>query len=174
MLTLDQTGRAFLENEEGCRLKAYQDRAGVWTIAYGNTYHPDGTPVKEGDVITQEEADSYFEKVVPQYEREVNTIPNLLQHQFNPLVSLCWNIGVGGFRTSSIKRLLLNDTNDNTTIQTNDIPETYINKQLVKEGHIYIPTIAYDFLKWCKDDGSFDINLWHRRWREVDVYLNIK
>ncbi len=41
-----------LKIDEGCRLKAYQDTVGVWTIGYGHT-----GGVKKGDVITQKEAE---------------------------------------------------------------------------------------------------------------------
>lgn len=38
---------------EGCRLTAYQDSAGVWTIGFGHT-----AGVIPGQVVTQEEADA--------------------------------------------------------------------------------------------------------------------
>ena len=40
---------------EGCRLSAYQDAAGTWTIGYGHTYK-----VKPGDKISQYYADDYL------------------------------------------------------------------------------------------------------------------
>jgi lysozyme len=46
---------------EGCRLEAYQDSVGVWTIGWGTTRYPDGSPVSPGDKITQAEADYYLE-----------------------------------------------------------------------------------------------------------------
>jgi lysozyme len=45
---LDAAGLTLLKQFEGCRLDAYQDTAGVWTIGYG---HPDG--VTEGMTITR-------------------------------------------------------------------------------------------------------------------------
>ena len=39
---------------EGCRLEAYQDAAGVWTIGYGHTHG-----VKKGDVATE-----YYDRVL--------------------------------------------------------------------------------------------------------------
>lgn len=39
--------------DEGFRSRAYQDTVGVWTIGYGQTRWADGTPVREGDRITQ-------------------------------------------------------------------------------------------------------------------------
>lgn len=52
---------------EGCRLEAYQDSVGVWTIGWGTTRYPDGSPVSPGDKITQAEADYYLEYEVLDY-----------------------------------------------------------------------------------------------------------
>ena len=46
-------GLELIKHFEGCELKAYLCPAGVWTIGYGHT-----KGVKEGDVITAEEADA--------------------------------------------------------------------------------------------------------------------
>lgn len=45
-----------LRRHEGCRLKAYRDTVGVWTIGYGHT----GPEVKEGLEISQEQADDWL------------------------------------------------------------------------------------------------------------------
>ena len=44
-----------LKIDEGCRLTAYQDTVGVWTIGYGHT-----GGVKKGDKITQKDADDFL------------------------------------------------------------------------------------------------------------------
>lgn len=38
-----------------------RDVGGVWTIGYGNTMYQDGSPVRQGDTITQQGADDLFE-----------------------------------------------------------------------------------------------------------------
>ena len=35
MMHVSAAGRALIERNEGCRLRAYQDVVGVWTIGYG-------------------------------------------------------------------------------------------------------------------------------------------
>ena len=52
-----QEGLALIKKFEGCKLKAYKCSAGVWTIGYGHT-----AGVKEGDVISQPEADKLLEE----------------------------------------------------------------------------------------------------------------
>lgn len=172
--TLDEAGKAFIKKEEGCILHAYQDRVGVWTIGYGNTYWPDGTPVKQGDIIVNtNQADSLFDRTVSQYEEIVEPL-GLNQFQFNACCSLCWNIGTGGFHGSSLYKLISFSPNTPTTIEVADIAEDYIREQLIKDGRQDpIKIITYDFLKWSKDGGNFDIDLYRRRWREVFLYFNI-
>jgi len=103
-MNLDAKGRDFLHNEEGLRLKAYKDQIGKWTIAFGNTYMFDGSPVKEGDKLTMAQANQLFEVKIKDYEAAVNKGVKvaLTQNQFNALVSLCYNIGTTAFSSSTL------------------------------------------------------------------------
>ena len=51
---------SFLKEHEGYRDEAYQDQAGVWTIGYGRTRNPDGSPIKPGQKTKQKEEDSWL------------------------------------------------------------------------------------------------------------------
>lgn len=89
---------------EGCRLEAYQDVVGVWTIGYGDT----GPSVYRGVTITQEEADRRLqERVTNEFgagvERAVGDAP-MTDNQYGAMVSLAYNIGLGAFRRSSVLR----------------------------------------------------------------------
>lgn len=53
--TLAALASALIEVFEGCRLAAYRDAGGVWTIGIGHT-----RDVREGLVITRDEADTFF------------------------------------------------------------------------------------------------------------------
>lgn len=103
MMDLDEFGTRFLQSQEGCRLQAYRDQKGVWTIGYGCTHGvtPDMT-------ITQAQAESLFRTQVRPAVNAVNRFVHiaLLQNEFNALVSLVYNIGEGNFRNSSVLRLL--------------------------------------------------------------------
>ncbi len=99
-------GVSLIKSFEGCRLKAYKCPAGVWTIGYGHT-----AGVKEGDTITQEQADEYLRNDLAKYEKAVlnyNAIYNFNQNQFDALVSFTYNCGVGNLKnlTQSGKRTL--------------------------------------------------------------------
>ena len=53
MQTSDK-GIALIKEFEGCKLTAYQDSVGVWTIGYGWTQPVDGKPIRAGMTIKQE------------------------------------------------------------------------------------------------------------------------
>lgn len=97
-------GKAILKQLEGLRTKAYRDIAGVPTIGFGNTFHPDGRPVKMGDVITVAQADEYLSAILPKYEtavRKIVTAP-LRQHEFDALVCFVYNIGATAFLNGGV------------------------------------------------------------------------
>jgi GH24 family phage-related lysozyme (muramidase) len=58
MPLVEDFAAALLEVFEGCKLKAYQDSGGVWTIGIGHT----GSDVYEGLTITQEQAQIFLLK----------------------------------------------------------------------------------------------------------------
>lgn len=93
-------GVHLIQSFEGFRAHAYRDVVGVWTIGYGFT-----KGVKEGDTITKEEAaDKMRRFVLPEFENAVfvacSVRPN--QNQFDAMVSFAYNVGVAGFRRSSV------------------------------------------------------------------------
>ena len=99
-------GVSLIKSFEGCRLKAYKCPAGVWTIGYGHT-----VGVKEGDCITQKQADEYLRNDLEKYEKAVqnyNTIYHFNQNQFDALVSFTYNCGTGNLKnlTQDGKRTL--------------------------------------------------------------------
>ena len=92
---------------EGLRLKAYDDGVGVWTIGYGTTII-NGVKVKKGDTCTIEQAKSYMAQDLKKFESAVETagkVP-LNQNQFDALVSLTYNIGIGAFKDSTLLKKL--------------------------------------------------------------------
>ena len=99
-------GVSLIKSFEGCRLKAYKCPAGVWTIGYGHT-----AGVKEGDTITQEQADEYLRNDLAKYEKAVlkyDGIYHFNQNQFDALVSFTYNCGDGNLKnlTDSGKRTI--------------------------------------------------------------------
>lgn len=94
---IDDKGISLIQHFEDCKLKAYQDSAGIWTIGWGATAYEDLKKVKKGDTITQDRADELLSYFVRQKERVVldKVTRPLSQHEFNAAVSFCYNAGTG-------------------------------------------------------------------------------
>ena len=107
-IQLSPTGLAMIQGFEGLRLQAYRDVVGVWTIGYGHT----GLEVVAGLSWTAAQAAVALQEDVMWAMRAVqdNVQVALTQNQFDPLVSLVFNIGIGNFQKSTLV-LLLNTGN---------------------------------------------------------------
>ncbi len=101
---------ALILGEEGLRLTAYQDKAGVWTIGYGHKILPSDRlhPYGERRTITQAEAETFKNadmtraaSVLGQYVR----VP-LTENERLALASLAYNIGTGAFGGSTLVKKL--------------------------------------------------------------------
>jgi lysozyme len=109
-IIISTEGLSLIKLFEGCKLEAYKCAAGVWTIGYGST-----KGVKEGDTITQEEAEQLLLEDVAVYEKEVNKAVNvsLDQHQYDALVSWTFNLGGANLNSSTLlKRVNAQDWED--------------------------------------------------------------
>ncbi|EEJ2339954.1 lysozyme [Salmonella enterica subsp. enterica serovar Oslo] len=107
-MKMSARGLAALEHEEGCRLTAYQDSRGIWTIGTGHTGKVDGIAIHKGMTITQDTADRLLRDDLSWVERciaERVTVP-LNQNQYDALCSLIFNIGASAFTGSSVRRYL--------------------------------------------------------------------
>ena len=95
---------------EGLYLDAYLDPVKIPTIGYGTIRYPNGEAVRLGDRITKQQAEGYL-----QYECEgiIGRLSSLIsvtvtQNQFDAIVSFCFNLGVGAFEDSTLRRELNN------------------------------------------------------------------
>ena len=99
-MRLSDAGRTLIKGFEGLSLKAYPDTTKGYSIGYG---HFGASP---GQVITREEADRLFDQDVAKYELAVSVAtPRALQHEFDAMTSLAYNIGTAGFSGSTVARL---------------------------------------------------------------------
>jgi len=95
-----------LKKFEGCKLKAYPDPgtgAEPWTIGYGST-----RGVKEGDEITQAEADALLLQEAQEYLDEALRLSPRLRSatpgQQAAIASFVYNCGAGNYKKSTLKR----------------------------------------------------------------------
>jgi lysozyme len=101
---------AQIKRWEGFREQAYQDQGGRWTLGFGETYIDEGgetRPVREGDTITQQDADTWLRKQLAFVSDFVSkNFPNISQSQLDALTALGYNIGLGNLRGSTLWKLL--------------------------------------------------------------------
>jgi lysozyme len=144
-------GLELIKKYEGCNLKAYKCPAGVLTIGYGNTRYLNGEPVREGDVITQEEADALFKKTLDNFEYQVKLIIGdrlktiLPESAISALVSLAYNIGITAFGKSTLLKVIKQNKNN-------------------------LRDIEFQWLRWNKAGGVILNGLTKRREEEFAIY----
>jgi len=146
-MKLDRKGFKLLEELEGLELKAYKCSANVWTIGLGNTFYEDGSKVQEGQSISKERAYLLFNLISKQFEKAINenVKVDISQNQFNALFCFVYNIGITGFKNSTLLRIL--------NIKPND------------------GNIAKQFLRWNKINGKESKGLTNRRIKESALYF---
>lgn len=138
---ISQTGIDLIKSFEGCSLKAYRCPANVLTIGYGHT-----GGVKEGQVITQQEAERLLRVDLGSYESAVNKYVKAIinQNQFDALVSFAYNCGCGALQKSTLLK--------------------YLNQGMYKEA-------ADQFDLWNKGGGQVLKGLVRRRAAEKELFL---
>lgn len=104
-MKLSQRGIDLIKQFEGYSSKAYPDPATggePFTVGYGHT----GKDVKPGMVITAEQAEKMLRDDVAKFESGVSALLKVptTQGQFDAMVSLAYNIGLGNFGKSTLLR----------------------------------------------------------------------
>ncbi|AEN65421.1 glycoside hydrolase family 24 [Enterobacter soli] len=142
-----EKGIALIKEFEGCKLTAYQDSVGIWTIGYGWTQPVDGKTIRGGMTIKQETAERLLKTGLVSYESDVSRLVKvgLTQGQFDALVSFTYNLGSRSLSTSTLLRKL----------NAGDYAGA-----------------AEEFLRWNKSGGKVMPGLTNRRKAERDVFLS--
>jgi len=130
---------------EGLRLESYKCPAGLWTLGYGNTQWENGIRVKENQVIDIQRAEKLLIYWVSKYADRITVKCN--QNQFDALVSFSYNVGIGNFDSSTLKKKVIANPND--------------------------PTIRDEFMKWVSSRGKQLAGLVKRREAEANLYFKI-
>ena len=92
-------GLHLTEQFEGCKLVAYQDIAGKWTIGFGHTFG-----VVKGQTCTQDEAVRWLQSDLYRISKAVNRDVKvaLTQGDFDALVDFGFNLGLGALERSTL------------------------------------------------------------------------
>ena len=101
---------------EGCVLTAYKCPAGKWTIGYGHT-----KGVKQGQKITQAQADALLKADLKPFENYVNKLlVCTAQGEFDALTDFVYNLGTASLERSTLLKLIRQHAN------TNDIQKQFM------------------------------------------------
>jgi lysozyme len=131
-----------LKEVEGCKLRAYQDGGGVWTIGYGET----GKHIYKGMGWTQEQAENALSERISHLLSFIYATlpPHLPEGSLASLVSFIYNVGKGAFLGSTMYKLLNSK------------------KYLLA---------AQQFDRWVYDNGKKVNGLVNRRVKEKELFL---
>jgi lysozyme len=110
-VNVSKAGIALIKHHEGVRNRAYRCPAGLFTIGVGHLIG-DGKslPADWNRTFTAEEIDGLLKSDLRRFELGVHKmLPNvpLRQHEFDALVSFCFNLGLGCFQRSTLRQALL-------------------------------------------------------------------
>jgi lysozyme len=97
-------GIELIKKWEGLRLTTYKCSAGVDTIGWGST----GPHVKPKMTITLKEAEDLLKKDIKRFTDALDkmNLP-LNDNQYSAVLSFCFNLGIGAFNSSTLKKLIL-------------------------------------------------------------------
>ena len=96
--------RLITQFEGNPRLTARLCEGGRWELSYGVTFYPDGSPVKEGDTCTHDEAMAMFRHALSVFEDAVRRhvkVP-MNSNQFSAYVVFFYNVGEAQFASSTV------------------------------------------------------------------------
>ena len=101
-MRISEEGKQLIRDFEGLRLSAYRDAVGVLTIGYGHT-----RGVRLGQTITRGEAELLLSADLEPIERQLTADlgeDGVLQCQFDALCSFCFNLGIGAYMKSTLRK----------------------------------------------------------------------
>jgi len=139
-LRINDAGLQIIKESEGLRLEAY-NLGGQWLIGYGHS----GT-ARAGMTITEAEAEQLLRQDVRDAEDGVRArvLVPVNQNQFSAMVSLAYNLGVGGFGGSSVLEALndgdYNEAADNfmNHNRAGGVPNEHLTHRREKERTLFL------------------------------------
>ena len=111
LMKISQKGVDLIKQFEGCKLVSYKPvpTEKYYTIGYGHY----GADVSKDMVISQECAEALLRSDVKPIEDTLNKMGiNFRQEQFDSLVSWCYNLGLGNFNSSTMKKYIQQGKSD--------------------------------------------------------------
>jgi lysozyme len=110
-VNVSKAGIALIKHHEGVRSRPYRCPANLWTVGVGHLIG-DGKSLPDSwnRTFTKEEIDGLLKSDLRRFELGVHKmLPNvpLRQHEFDAIISFCFNLGLGCFQRSTLRQALL-------------------------------------------------------------------
>ena len=110
-MNVSKAAIALIKHHEGVRSRPYRCPANLWTVGVGHLIG-DGKllPDSYNRTFSQEEIDGILKSDLRRFELGVHKmLPNvpLRQHEFDAIISFCFNLGLGCFQRSTLRQALL-------------------------------------------------------------------
>lgn len=145
-MKISQKGIDLIKKFEGCKLYAYRDSVGVPTIGYGHIKN-----VKMGMSITQQQAEQFLKEDIVPIEKELNGLCiNFSQNHFDALCSFVFNLGVGNFNSSTLKKYIVANRSDIEIagqivrwVNAGGKPLLGLKKRRVEEANMFVGSVIY-------------------------------
>ena len=159
-MNISEAGIQLIKSFEGCHSSPYRCPAALWTIGYGHVLYPDQARLKTPErsayplrpehnrVFGYDEIDELLEQDLQRFEAGVLRLcpaSNDSQSQFDAIVSLAFNIGLGNLQASTLR---------------------------MKYNRGEFEGAADEFLKWRKSNGVVLAGLVRRREAERALFLS--
>ena len=141
-MKVGEKGLALIKESEGLRLKAYKCPAGVLSVGFGHT----GKDVVAGMEISESRAVALLKQDLRVAEVYLNSLGiNFSQNAFDSLCSFIYNLGVGAFSKSTLRKKIVAKADDEA--------------------------ITDEIVKWVNAGGKPLIGLKRRRVKEANLFL---
>ena len=110
-MNVSKAAIALIKHHEGVRSCPYRCPANLWTVGVGHLIG-DGKSLPDSwnRTFSQEEIDGILKSDLRRFELGVHKmLPNvpLRQHEFDAIISFCFNLGLGCFQRSTLRQALL-------------------------------------------------------------------
>lgn len=143
-MIISQKGIDLIKKFEGFSDKEYICPAGKTTIGYGHVILADE---HFQEPMTRREAENLLKKDLEPRQKSLNSFLKVKvnQNQFDALMSLIYNIGVGNFQKSTLLK--------------------FVNDRLFDK-------VPDQFIRWCYISGEKSTGLINRREEEIKLWLS--
>ena len=134
-------GIALVQEFEGCKLTAYQDQGGRWTIGFGCAQ----PFVHEGVTCTEDQATAWLVQDMDEVAKSLTRIIKIVinDNEFSALCSWAYNVGIGNAADSTLIKLL---------------------------NRGYIDLVPVQLSRWNRVNGIINAGLVRRRQAEIALF----